>query len=244
MGSLLNILWRSVILDDAAFLEWRERPNVFLRGIVLIVLVSLIAEIVVFGVNLVTQIQPLDLTAVPERMNEWYEMQYDYEWMSEMGPGFRKAWEGMMDVMIPMFRDLSEIEAPLPRGIVGFLDAVGSWLSRAVTAVGGWLFYGALVLIGVRLLGGKAKLPVFLGSAALYIVPGLLAVLQPVTCIGLLLAFIGTVWSIVVYMKATSVVTGLDAGRAIVAVVAPFFIITLLSGLLLGMTVLWFAIIL
>lgn len=242
MGSLLNILWRSVILDDAAFLEWRERPNVFLRGIVLIVLVSLIAEIVVFGVNLVHQIQPLDLTAIPERMNEWYDMQY--EWVPEMGPEFRKAWEGMMDVMIPMFRDLSEIEAPLPRGIIGFLDAVGSWLARAVAAIGGWLFYGALVLIGVRLLGGKAKLPVFLGSVALYIIPGLLAVLQPVTCIGLLLAFIGTVWSIVVYMKATSVATGLDAGRAIVAVVAPFFIITLLGGLLLGLTVLWFVIIL
>jgi hypothetical protein len=233
MSSLLNILWRSAILDDAAFLEWRERPNVFLRGIVLIILVSLVAEIVVFGVDLVTQIQPLDLTAIPERMNEWYEMQY--QWVPEMGPGFRKAWEGMMDVMVPMFRDLSEIEAPLPRGIVGFLDAVGSWLSRAVTAVGGWLFYGALVLIGVRLLGGKAKLPVFLGSVALYIVPGLLAVLQPVTCIGFLLALIGTIWSIIVYIKATAVVTGLDAGRAIIAVVAPFFAITLLSGLLVGL---------
>ena len=99
------------------------------------------------------------------------------------------------------------------------------------------------MLIGVRLLGGKAKLPVFLGSVALYIVPGLLAILQPVPCLGILLAFVGTVWSIVVYMKATSVVTGLDAGRSIVAVVAPFFIITLLSSLFLGLTVLWFAII-
>lgn len=241
MGSLLNILWKSVLLDDAAIREWHERPNVFLRGLVLIVLISLIAEIAVFGVNLVTQIQPVDLTSIPEDMNEWYELQD--RWMPEMGPEFRKAWEGMMDVMVPMFRDLSEIEAPLPRGVVGFLDAVGSWLARAVAAIGGWLFYGALVLIGVRLLGGKAKLPVFLGSVALYIVPGLLAVLQPVPCLGILLAFAGTVWSIVVYMKATSVVTGLDAGRSIVAVVAPFFIITLLSGLFLGLTVLWFAII-
>jgi hypothetical protein len=241
MGSLLNVLWRSVILDDAAFQDWSERPNAFLRGIVLIILVTLIAEIVVFGVNLVNQVQPIDLTAIPEEMNRWYESQD--QWMPEMGPEFRKNWEGMMDVMFPMFRDLSQIEAPLPQGIIGFLNAVGGWLARAVAALGGWLFYGALVLIAVRLLGGRAKLPVFLGSVALYIIPGLLAVLQPITCIGFVLALVGTVWSIVVYMKATSVVTGLDAGRAIVAVVAPFLAMTVLSILLFGLAVVWFAII-
>jgi hypothetical protein len=241
MGSLLNTLWRSVILDDAAFQDWSERPNVFLRGIVLIILVTLVAEIIVFGINLVNQVQPVDLTAIPEEMNRWYETQS--QWTPEMGPEFRKAWEGTMDVMFPMFRELSQIKAPLPQGIIGFLDAVGGWLARAVAALGGWLLYGSLVLIAVRLLGGRAKLPLFLGSVALYIVPGLLAVLQPITCIGLLLAFVGTVWSIVVYMKATSVVTGLDTGRAIVAVVAPFFIITTLSILLFGLTMVWFAII-
>ena len=242
MGSLLNTLWKSVILDDAAFQDWSERPNVFLRGIVLIILVTLVAELIVFGINLVNQVQPVDLTVIPEEMNRWYETQS--QWTPEMGPEFRKAWEGMMDVMFPMFRELSQIKAPLPQGIIGFLDAVGGWLARAVAALGGWLLYGALVLIVVRLLGGKAKLPVFLGSVALYIIPGLLAVLQPVYCIGFLLALVGTVWSIVVYMKATSVVTGLDAGRAIVAVVAPFFIMTALSILLFGLAMVWFAIIL
>ena len=241
MGGLLNTLWRSVILDDSAFQDWSERPNVFLRGIVLIILVTLVAEIIVFGISLVNQVQPVDLTVIPEEMNRWYETQS--QWTPEMGPEFRKFWEGTMDVMFPMFRDLSEIKAPLPQGIIGFLNAVGGWLARSVAALGGWLLYGALVLIAVRLLGGKAKLPVFLGSVALYIVPGLLAVLQPIPCLGLLLALAGTVWSIVVYMKATSVVTGLDTGRAIVAVVAPIFVITALSILLFGLTMVWFAVI-
>jgi hypothetical protein len=241
MGSLLNTLWRTVILDDGAFQDWSERPNVFLRGIVLIILVTLVAEIIVFGVNLVTQVQPVDLTVIPEEMNRWYETQS--QWTPEMGPEFRKFWEGMMDVMFPMMRELSEIKAPLPQGIVGFLNAVGGWLARSVAAIGGWLFYGALVLIAVRLLGGRAKLPVFLGTIAVYIVPGLLAILQPVPCLGILLALVGTVWSIVVYMKATSVVTGLDAGRSIVAVVAPILIITALSILIFGLITVWFAII-
>jgi hypothetical protein len=242
MGSLLNTLWRTVILDDGAFQDWSERPNVFLRGIVLIILVTLVAEIIVFGVNLVAQVQPVDLTVIPEEMNKWYETQS--QWTPEMGPEFRKFWEGMMDVMFPMMRELSEIKAPLPQGIVGFLNAVGGWLARSVAAIGGWLFYGALVLIAVRLLGGKAKLPVFLGTVAVYIVPGLLAILQPIPCLGLVLALVGTVWSIVVYMKATSVVTGLDAGRSIVAVVAPIVVITALSILIFGLAVVWFAIIL
>jgi hypothetical protein len=148
-----------------------------------------------------------------------------------------------MDVLFPMFRDLSEIEAPLPRGITGFLNAVGGWLARSVAAIGGWLFYGSLVLIAVRLLGGKAKLPVFLGSVAVYIVPGLLAIFQPIPCIGFLLALIGTVWSIVVYVKATSVVTGLDLGRSAVAVVAPMIAITALSILVFGTIMVWLAIV-
>ena len=123
MGSLLNTLWRTVILDDGAFQDWSERPNVFLRGIVLIILVTLVAELIVFGVNLVTQVQPVDLTVIPESMNEWYGD--SSRWMPEMGPEFRKAWEGMMDVMFPMMRELSEIKAPLPQGIIGFLNAVG-----------------------------------------------------------------------------------------------------------------------
>ena len=241
MGSLLNTLWRSVILDDGALQDWSERPNVFLRGIVLIILVTLVAEIIVFGVNLVNQVQPVDLTIIPEEMNRWYEDQS--EWMPDMDPEFRKFWEGTMDVMFPMFRELSEIDTPLPQGITGFFNAVGSWLARSVAAIGGWLFYGALVLIAVRLLGGRAKLRVFLGTVAVYIVPGLLAILQPIPCIGFLLALAGTVWSIIVYMKATSVVTGLDTGRSIVAVVAPFLAIATLSILVFGMIMVWLAII-
>ena len=244
MGSLLNTLWRSAILDEAAIMEWRERPNVFLRGIVLIILVTLIAEIAVFGVNLVNQVQPIDLTAMEESMDSWYDNQL--QWMPEMEPEAEKAWEtmqDMMDVMVPMIRDISRVDTPLPRGITGVLTAVGSWLSRSVAAIGGWLFYGALVLIMVRLLGGSVKLPVFLGSVALYIIPGLLALFQPIPCIGPLLAFVGLVWSVIVYVKATSVVSSLETGHAIIAVVAPFLILLLLGSLVFGIMVVWLAVI-
>ena len=79
---------------------------------------------------------------------------------------------------------------------------------------------------------------------SLYIIPGLLAVLRPVPCLGSLLALIGTIWSIVVYIKAVSIATDLDAGRSILAVLAPFIVLFLLGILLSVMGVAWLAIVL
>jgi hypothetical protein len=151
--------------------------------------------------------------------------------------------DGMMDVIVPMVTDIARIPTPLPQGVNGFFTALGTWLSRALAALGGWLFYGALVLLFVNWLGGTAKLPQFFGMVALYVIPGLLGLLSPIPCVGGLLALIGAIWSIVVYVKATSVVSGLDTGRSIVAVLAPFFALLLLVILLSALLVLWFVII-
>jgi hypothetical protein len=241
MGELLSTLLRTAILDDSAFQEWRERPNIFLRGIVLIIVVSLVAGLVVFAVNLVERVRPVDVTAIEEQMRQSFEWQYRF--MPELqDPEAREMMERTIDVVVPMVRELSDVSAPLPQGITGFLNAFGSWLSRALTAIGGWLFYGTLVLLFVNLLGGSAKLPEFLGTVSVYVVPGLLGLLSPIPCVGSLLGLIAMVWSIVVYIKATSVVGKLDAGRAILAVVAPFFALLLLGIILAALLFLWLAI--
>ncbi|HSR30866.1 MAG TPA: hypothetical protein VLY63_09900 [Anaerolineae bacterium] len=242
MGSLLNTLWRTVILDDAGYQEWRERPNVFLRGIILIIIISLVAGLVTFAVDLVNRVKPANIADIERGMNQWLEVQSQF--IPFYGdPEVQEYMEGMMDVMVPMISDLANVQAPLPRGVAGFFNSFGSWLSRALMAIGGWMFYGVLVLIFVNLLGGSAKLPEFLGTVALYIVPGLLVLLKPIPCVGWLLAFVGTIWSIVVYMKATSVAGNLDTGRTILAVVAPLLALVVL-GILVGTLIgLWFAII-
>ena len=60
MSAMLGTLFRTAILDDAAYQEWRERPNLFLRGIVLILIITLIAGLITFAVNLVNTVQPVD----------------------------------------------------------------------------------------------------------------------------------------------------------------------------------------
>ncbi len=235
MADLLRTLGRAMLLDDQAYQAWRERPNLFLRGIVLIVLVSLVAGILSFAVTLWLQIKPVDVASIEESIHQSLEWQLRFN-PSFQDPAVRNMAEEMLNAIVPMITDIAAVQAPLPRGISGFLTALSQWLSRAMIAVGGWMFYGALVLIFVNLLGGSAKLPDFLGMVALYAVPGLLGLLQPIPCLGGTLVFIGTVWGIVVYIKATSVIGGLDAGRAILAVVAPIFVLFLLA---LSLVVLW-----
>jgi hypothetical protein len=151
--------------------------------------------------------------------------------------------EQVTDTIVPMIRDISQVQAPLPQGIVGFFNAFGSWLNGVLGAIGGWLFYGALVLFAVNALGGSVKMRDFYGTVALYVVPGLLGILSPVRCIGGLLGLVGLIWGIVIYVKATSVVSGLDGGRATVAVLAPAVVLFLLGILISIAFVLWFVII-
>jgi len=245
MSAMLNTLLRTVILDDSAYQEWRERPNLFQRGIVLIAIVILIAGLIVFAVNLVNLVRAPNLDKIEAEIRQGFEMSTRFNpAMQNMPPEVQEMMDGMVEVIVPMVSDLSQIEAPLPRGISGFFQAAGAYLTRVLAALGGWLFYGALVLIAANLLGGSAKLPDFLGTVALYIVPGLLAVLRPIPCLGGLLALVGTIWSIVVYVKAVSIATDLDAGRSILAVFAPFIVMVLLGVLLSVMAVAWLAIVL
>ncbi len=238
MGSLFSTVARTMILDDGAYQEWQERPNLFLRGIVLIIIVTLVAGLLVFAVNLIDRAKPVDEASIRDKMKQWTDMQS--QWFPFYGdPEVQEMMEGMMDVMVPMVTEIAQIRSPLPKGITGFFQTLGEWLTRSFVAMAGWLFYGALVLIFVNLLGGTAKLPDFYGMVALYVVPGLLALLRPIPCIGGILVLIGAIWSIVVYIKATSASTGLDGGRAIVAVVAPFVAISLLAILLSMLAFLW-----
>jgi len=245
MSGLVNTLFRTVILDNAAYEEWRERPNLFLRGIVLILVVSLVAGLVTFAVDLVNRLKPVDLDRIEEQIDESFEQQFKWNpaWQ-DMEPEAQEMMDKTMDVIVPMVADLAEIQAPLPHSVGGLFGGIGSWLSRALSAVGGWMFYGALVLIVANLLGGSARLPDFLGMVSLYVIPGLLGLLGPVPCLGSLLGLIGLVWGIVVYVKAVSVSTGLDSGKAVLAVFAPFIALSLLAVLLAILGITWLIIVL
>ena len=246
MSEMLNTLLRTAMLDDGAFQEWRERPNLFLRGLILIALVTLVAGLLVFAVNLWNGIKPVDMFA------EDMESQFD----QFLGDGFPASmiWQNVdpktraevtayANIIKDMVTEVAQVEAPLPRGINGFLKALGGYVTRVVSAWGGWMFYAVLVLIAVNLLGGSAKIPDFLGMTALYSVPALLGILSVIPCVGGLLVLIATIWSLVVYSKAVSVASDLSTGRSIVAVIAPFVVMALLAFLLALLWGIWLSVV-
>jgi hypothetical protein len=242
MSNLLSTLFRTVILDDAAFQEWRQRPNLFLRGLILIVVVSLVAGIATFGVNLVERVRPVNVDRIEDTIRESMEQQFRWN-PGYQNPEIREMMEDMIPLIVDMVIDLTQVPAPLPRAFGGLFQAFGGWLSGALSSIGGWLFYGALVLIAVNLLGGTAKLADFLGMVAVSTIPGLLRIFGPIPCAGGLLGLAALIWTVIVYVKAVSVTTDLDIGKSILAVLAPAIVIVLLAILLLLLFIFWMVII-
>jgi hypothetical protein len=231
MSALVSTLFRTVILDDAAYREWRERPNPFLRGLILVVVVSLLAGLVSFAITFVAKVSPFNPTDLEDRIRQSMDWQYQLN-PSLQDPEVEQMINETVDFIVPMVTDIANIQTPLPRGITGFFQALGGWLSRALSgsvwSVSFWLFYGALVLIVVNLLGGSAKLPDFLGMTSLYVMPSLLVLLGQIPCVGCVFSLAGLIWSLVISIKAVSVASDLDVGQSILAVFAPAIVIALL----------------
>ena len=120
---------------------------------------------------------------------------------------------------------VDSIKSPLPRGIAGFFESMGSWVTRAFAHLGAWLFYGLWVLLFAKLMGGYGGVDRFLGVTALYAIPNVLAIFGPIRCIGGLIGLVGWIWGVLIYVKAVQVTQRLTAGKAILAAILPALIV-------------------
>ena len=157
MSSLIHTLWRSAILDDGAYHDWRDRPKIFLRGILLILIITLIAELIPFAVHLYNQVTVPDAQDIQRRMDEVLDMQRQFSPLYQDPAAWRMARESA-DAVASMIADIAAIRPPLPRGVAGFLTALGAsstfigLMSSLQSA--GWLLPQ---LFAARLLANKAR---------------------------------------------------------------------------------------
>ena len=142
------------------------------------------------------------------------------------------AWRNLpwpMEVWAETARAMAGLDPRLPGWLAALLSALGEWVNWPLGWLTLWLVYGLSILAVCKLFGAGTTLQRFYAATAYAYTPLLLTALSPIPCLGVLAGFIGVVWSAVMYIHAVYVVTGLDMGRAILAVIIP-----LAAGLLLG----------
>jgi hypothetical protein len=229
---------RGALLFNAAFFEeFHSRRDIFLRGVLLVIVIALIATLPNFIVDLTNGLRSHPATAV-EMADASQQLDNIFQQMTPFMQGLSAAERAqVLAQMRQGFLVSSEIAqrigalpTALPQPIGRGLEALGNWLSRpfggsflplAAAALGTWLGYGIWVMLAGRMLGGRADLAGFFGTTSLYAVPHLLNVFGLVPVLGPLMGFVAFIWGLGIYIKATAVSQHFSIERALLAVVLP-----------------------
>lgn len=227
----------ALMLRHQTFVDLRERSDVFLRGFLVLFLVGL-------AVGFSAGLEGVSRQLVPPLSKE--------EVMEQVRANFNDNWRGPVE-MRPLIESyvtegvsmVYEIIGLVPRGgefarpVSSLLVLIGTTVAVPFSwAWAGWLlFAGLLFHLTSRWLGGRAGIAQMLGLTALAAAPQILLVvssfftiLQNVSALplGFLVSLIGlivAIWSVVLYVKATSVAQGFSWLRALGAIVLGYVVL-------------------
>ncbi len=129
---------------------------------------------------------------------------------------------------------LAGLDQPFPPWLAGGVSALGLWLAWPLRWLSLWIVYGSLVVAVDKAFGATMTLQRFFAATGYAAVPLLLTGFEPIPCLGSLAVFIGTIWSIAVFVRANQDVTGFSLLRAAVAVFLPLALLSALALFLLG----------
>ena len=218
MKKLLQLAWGVLLFKHEAYVQHVDSADVLKRGLMLLVIVTLVAGTLSLIINVIGNLRPMSAQAqrqqVDQNLQEFIASFREMRQYSDIPPGFEE-----------------QIVAYMRPGIEMGL----AFLSLPFIRITSWIGYTIWVLLVAKLLGGRATVSQTLGATALYAVPHILNILGFVSCLGGLLGFVATVWGIGIYVKALAVANDFDIGRAIIATIVPALlggVLTMLSGLM------------
>ena len=81
-------------------------------------------------------------------------------------------------------------------------------------------------------MGGNGGVDRFLGLIALSAIPNLLSIFAPIPCVGPLVALVGWVWGIAVYVRGVQVSQRFTVGKAVAATLLPALIVIAIAAIL------------
>ncbi len=216
--SWLDFIQGVVLFETETYIRHVTREDVMKRGVLLIVVVSLLAGSIPFLIDttraLIKRNQP-----PPQQMEDIFGPMGSY--MDEVSPEFEHYVLPNIQAGIQLGWRISQLKTPLPKFLSVIFEFAGDFLSTPWGRMARWMGYTLLVLLVAKLLGGRATLPQMLGATAVYIIPHILGIFSFIPCLGGLLGLMAMLWGIAIYIKAVAVANDFSAGRAATATVIP-----------------------
>ena len=235
MNDMLVLMRDAALLREPALESFRDRKDAMKRGVAILLACFLIAGSLAAVINFVSHVRPFGAEQADQLHQEVLQNFDQYQFFGGTSPEaqmFLDQFTQNFESGLRMGVEIASIPTPLPRGIAGFFTALGGWLSTAFGRLTAFLAYGIWVLLFAKLLGGNGGVDRFFGLTALFAVPNLLSIFAPIPCVGPMVAFVGWIWGVVVYIKAVQVSQRFTAGRAVVAALLPAVILILLAVIL------------
>jgi len=220
VGEMLQLARGALSLDTQTFVAQREARDAFRKGVLFVVVITLLAGSLSFIVSTVKGFLPPKWDAQRDEVEDRISQVFKFLPL-EMDAETERMIVGSIEAGLDIGFEIAQLPTPLPRPVKDFLQALGGWVTAPLLRLGAWMGYAFWVLLVAKLLGGRATLSQMLGCTALYVAPQILTILQVVPCLGPILAFVAFVWGLVIYIKATAVANELSPGRALLAAILP-----------------------
>ena len=235
MSEMIGILRGALTLDTKTFSDLKASPDVFRKGLTILVVVGLIVGLVTALVGTAQGLlanPAADLAqaraATEQQMKQFMPPEASAMFLDNMSMGFRIAE-----------RIERETKSPLPHSVRVVFQQIGVIVSYPFGWLGSLLLYGALVHIAARLLGGRGTIAQMWGLTSLTVGPYILSVVTVLVnvipfaggCLAFLIGIAEFFWGAAIYVKATSVAHEQSLGRGLAAVLSPI-IAAILASLL------------
>jgi hypothetical protein len=217
----LQQVWAALWFHESAFAQVRDSASPLSRGLVIILVVTVIAGVAgAVGVGFDRLTSP-DLSTVRQVVLEGIQ---STAWYRDLVQG---SGGGQFEQEFLQNYDVWWQFAPQLFGAPSLPRAVAALFLTPIAGVIGWLFMGSLTYLTARWLGGQATYGQTLGALALAASPQILAVLTILP--GLEVAGLTGWWSLALGYWAVRSVHGLSWQRNLLAVLLPRVALALLA---------------
>ncbi|MFQ6058270.1 MAG: YIP1 family protein [Anaerolineae bacterium] len=234
MRDIIEICRGGLLLEDQAFFKLKASTDVFTRGLLIIAAVGLIVGLVTSAISFVQEVTgpPPEVAMQEARRGIEQGIRMAESFGAPIDPEIRELIKTYMDAGFKIAARVvrvAEATTPLPGPIGDLFEAVGRFVSYPFGWISTWMFYGLLVLLFAKLMGGRATIQQMLGTTSLVAVPHLLDLFGFIPCLGFLLGVVAFFWGLAIYVKGTAVANDFGLGKATLAVLLPVIIVFLLT---------------